>query len=82
MEKDQGKFLFGLVMGLLIGGFAGLLLAPQPGEETRKKLAESGERLKEAVSELTEKFKKGTLEFSEKIKGDSSKEDESEKNLL
>lgn len=63
MEKEGNKFLVGLTLGLLFGGIAALLLAPQSGEETRKKLAESGEKLKEAINELSDKLKKETIEF-------------------
>lgn len=68
MEKEGSKFLVGLTLGLLFGGVAALLLAPQSGEETRKKLAESGEKLKEAINELSDKLKKETLEFGERKK--------------
>jgi len=60
MEKERGKFLIGLTLGLLFGSITALLLAPQPGEETRKKLAESGEKIKEAINELSNKLKKRT----------------------
>lgn len=76
MERDGSKFLFGLIAGIIVGGLTGLLLAPQPGEETRKKLTDAAEKLKDTINEVTEKFKKGALDFSEKIKNESTEEDE------
>ena len=39
--SDEGRgaeFLAGVIIGGLIGAAVGLLLAPQPGEETREQL--------------------------------------------
>lgn len=36
------KFFTGLLLGLGLGFFIGLLFAPQPGEATRAQLAEQG----------------------------------------
>jgi len=36
------KFLVGLFLGLGLGVVIGLLIAPQPGKETREQLAEQG----------------------------------------
>ncbi len=48
-------FIVSLLIGLAIGAIVALLLAPQSGDEMRKKLAEQGDVLKqryhEAVSE-------------------------------
>ncbi|HOJ15736.1 MAG: YtxH domain-containing protein [Caldisericia bacterium] len=68
MEKEGSKFLVGLTLGLLFGGIAALLLAPQSGEETRKKLTDTGEKLKEAINNLSNKLKKETIEFGERKK--------------
>jgi|ADurb_Total_1013_FD_contig_61_375263_length_410_multi_1_in_0_out_0_2 gas vesicle protein len=68
MEKEGSKFLVGLTLGLLFGGIAALLLAPQSGEETRNKLADTGEKLKEAINNLSNKLKKDTIEFGERKK--------------
>ncbi len=38
------KFLVGLFLGLGLGVVIGLLIAPQPGKETREQLAEQGVR--------------------------------------
>ena len=67
MEKE-GKFLFGLLTGIIIGGVLGLILAPESGEETRKKIQESTEKLKDAAEKIVNKVKKETSEFLEKGK--------------
>ena len=54
-----GKFIGGFAIGAIVGGIAGLLLAPQSGEETRDMLKEKGKDLsgkaKDAVSEIQTK---------------------------
>ena len=74
MEKERGKFLIGLTLGLLFGSITALLLAPQPGEETRKKLAESGEKIKEAINELYNKLKKEPIEIGDERKKEAEEE--------
>lgn len=46
-------FFIGGVVGGLIGAAAALLLAPQPGEETRTLLREKGIELRERASDLS-----------------------------
>ena len=60
MSKES-KFLTGIVIGAIVGAAAGILLAPESGEETRKKIADKTSELKE---DLEAKFK----DVSEKIK--------------
>ena len=54
-----GKFITGFVIGGAVGAIAGLLLAPQSGEETREILSESAKdacnRTKNAVHEIQHK---------------------------
>ena len=57
-ESRGAEFLAGVVIGGLIGAAIGLLLAPQPGEETREQLREKGIELKERVVELSEEARK------------------------
>jgi len=49
------RFLLGLLLGIALGVAVGLVLAPQPGSETRKALREqlqkSGDEDEEAASE-------------------------------
>ena len=46
------KFLFGLLFGFALGVAAGLLLAPQSGEDTRSLLGEQGITLRDRTGNL------------------------------
>lgn len=46
------KFLFGLLVGFALGIAAGLLLAPQAGEDTRALLGEQGVTLRDRTGNL------------------------------
>ncbi len=61
MMSEESKFLTGIVIGAIVGAAAGILLAPESGEETRKKIADKTSELKE---DLETKFQ----DVSEKIK--------------
>ena len=54
----MGKIMRGLTLAGIVGFVAGLLFAPQKGEETRKKLKDSLEKGKEKFNELKDEFKK------------------------
>lgn len=51
------KFLFGLLLGLALGVAAGLLLAPQSGEDTRALLGEQGITLRDRSGYLSENLR-------------------------
>ncbi len=59
--SNESNFITGIVIGAIVGAAAGILLAPESGEETRKKIADKTSGLKE---ELDSKFQ----DISEKIK--------------
>ena len=72
-------FIAGLVVGGAIGAIAGLLFAPETGEETRKKVAVKSKEwaddvynkfddLKESVTEVLEDVKQGAAEVMEDVK--------------
>ncbi len=62
MENEGSRYSAGsLILGFFIGGLVGagvaLLLAPQPGAETRQKIKELAEDAKEKATEYAEKVK-------------------------
>ncbi len=68
MERNDGKFGMGLILGILAGVAAGFLLAPQTGEETRKKIMDSAEDFKDQMNQLSDKIRNETNEWVEKGK--------------
>ena len=67
-NSNSGKFGSGLLVGMFIGAIAGLLLAPQTGEETRKKVQNTVEDLQEQVNKMADRIKKETNTIIEKGK--------------
>ena len=56
--SNRGFFTEGLIIGTIIGGIAGLLFAPQSGEETRKKIKEIKEENQDLIDETKETTEK------------------------
>jgi gas vesicle protein len=56
------KFLFGLLLGLALGVAAGLLLAPQSGEDTRALLGEQGITLRDRTGNLGDNLRSRATE--------------------
>lgn len=57
---ESGKFLMGALAGIAIGAIVGVLMAPDKGSETRKKIAQKGtdltDGLKGKYSGLKDKY--------------------------
>ncbi|MGQ9584465.1 MAG: YtxH domain-containing protein [Anaerolineae bacterium] len=68
MSDKGGDFLAGFVLGGLVGAAVALLLAPQPGEETRALLRERSIELRERADELSAEARKLAAELQEKGK--------------
>ncbi len=49
--NNTSKILLALVAGVAIGGALGVLLAPDKGSETRRKLAEKGADLSDSLGD-------------------------------
>lgn len=64
-ESRGAEFLAGLIIGGFIGAAVGLLLAPQPGEETRAELRDKGIELRERVVEISEEARKKAEHWQE-----------------
>ena len=50
------RFLIGVVLGIALGAAVGLLVAPQPGSETRRVLRERVRRGADDVEEIGEEL--------------------------
>lgn len=81
-----GKFLAGFLVGGAVGAIAGLLLAPQSGEETREMLAKTSsdlydktedslKEIKEKAGVVVEDLQKKGDELISKIQGMLKKEE-------
>lgn len=86
-SENNGRFTAGLLFGVVLGALAGLFLAPQTGEETRKKLQETAEDFGKQISKVTEKLKEETNQVIEKGKSfleekmDAKKKDNTEESF-
>ena len=81
-----GKFLVGFIVGGAVGAIAGLLLAPQSGEETREMIAKTSsdlydktedslKEIKEKAEVVVEDLQKKGDELVSKIQGMLKKEE-------
>jgi gas vesicle protein len=61
---SSGKVILGVLAGLATGAFLGILLAPEKGADTRKKMSQKGE---DFVDVLKDKFNEFLESVSEKF---------------
>jgi len=54
--NDTGKIIFALVAGAAIGAGLGLLLAPEKGQETRRKIADTASDLTDRIMRKAEEI--------------------------
>jgi gas vesicle protein len=74
MGNEESRYSAGsLILGFFIGGLVGagvaLLLAPQPGAETRQKIKELTDEAKEKAAKYAEEVKSKVTSTVEKGKG-------------
>lgn len=62
MKNDGLKILTGFFIGAMGGLLAGLLIAPESGKDTRKKISDTTSKIKHDLQDLAEE----TLEASKK----------------
>ena len=55
--NNSGKIFLAALTGAVAGGVAGVLLAPESGEQTRKKLSKEADKAREELNDLVEKGK-------------------------
>ena len=65
-DNGSGWFVAGFIIGGLVGFAAGLLMAPQPGEQTQAQLRERGIELKGMAEDLAFEARKKAGELQEK----------------
>jgi len=86
MKSSTAKFLFGFIAGVAAGAVAGILLAPDKGSETRRKVAEKAKKFKEdlekeisgKVDDLKEYVDDTVAEMKSKISKAGKKVEEAE----
>ena len=67
--SNSSKVLLGLLAGVAIGGALGILLAPDKGSETRRKLMEKGSDLGDSIADFGESVKEKFNDAVEGMKG-------------
>lgn len=68
---SKAKLLTGVLAGAAAGAVLGILLAPDKGSETRKKIAKKGNELSDSVKDGVTKFGDTVAEKYKSIKGDA-----------
>ena len=58
-----------LISGFAIGAITGLLLAPDEGAETRKKLKKKAKKYKESLKGKVDEYKDRASDFKDNIEG-------------
>ena len=68
---SKGKLVTGVLAGAAAGAILGILLAPDKGSETRKKIAKKGNDLSGSVKDGIEKIGDSINNKYQNIKGDA-----------
>ena len=71
--NNNSKILLGFIAGAAIGGALGILLAPDKGSETRRKIVEKGSDLGDSISSLGDTVKDKFNDVVDGVKGTFSK---------
>src|SRR4030042_395498 len=68
-DRSTGSIILAFLIGGLVGAGVALLLAPQPGKETKQKIKELTEEAKEKLTQYAEEVKSKVTSTVEKGKG-------------
>lgn len=68
---STSKVLLGVVVGLAAGAMAGILMAPDSGSNTRKKLSSQGQGVVEDLKSKFNDFLDGFMSHVETVKDDA-----------
>ena len=69
---STSKVLLGVVVGLAAGAMAGILMAPESGSETRKKISSKGQGYVDDLKGRFNDFLDGFMSHIETVKDDAS----------
>lgn len=58
-----------ILTGIAVGAVAGLLLAPEEGAKTRKKLFKKAKKYKETFEDKFDEYKEKAADFTDNIEG-------------
>jgi gas vesicle protein len=70
---NSSKVLVGFLVGAAIGGALGILLAPDKGTETRKRILEKGSDLGDSLTDFSDTIKDKFNEVVDGVKGNFTK---------
>jgi gas vesicle protein len=81
---SKGKILLGVLAGAAVGTLLGVLIAPDKGTETRRKITKKGEDYKDALEDkfdelmdhMTDKFDKVEKEYKAMVQNGKVRVDE------
>lgn len=69
MDKNQ-KVVLGFILGVAAGAVAGILLAPESGEETRRKISDKAKNYKDDLSGQINSAISKLSAYVEKVQGE------------
>ncbi|MFK5855008.1 MAG: YtxH domain-containing protein [Bacteroidota bacterium] len=68
MSENKSNSNLAFIAGLAVGALAGLLFAPETGEDTRKKLGDKSKELADDLYDKFDDFKDSMLDVLEDVK--------------
>jgi len=72
---DNSKLVWGFLAGAAIGGALGILLAPDKGTETRRRIMEKGSDLSGSLKDTFNDVVDGVKDNFNKVRGEAKKYD-------
>jgi len=67
--NSTSKILLGFIAGAAIGGALGILLAPDKGSETRRRIAERSSEIGDSIADIGESVKDKFNDVVDGVKG-------------